>query len=67
MKKVWKAWLNVWKRLEGLPMVYLGVFLLLLAYVLGLTDHNVCLFLPLAFIVVGIVSYVIRERRNGSY
>ena len=51
----------------GLPLVYLGVVLMVVFYVVGLTDHNIFLLLPLALIVVGVVGHVRHEKQEGEY
>lgn len=51
----------------GLPLVYLGVAVLGVGYVLGLTRHNALLMGGLLLIVLGIVGYVRQEKRKGDY
>ena len=51
----------------GLPLVYVGVLLMVVFYVAGLTDHNFLLLAPLALIVVGVVGHVYHEKHTGQY
>lgn len=54
-------------RHTGLPLVYLGVLLLAVFYIAGLTNHNVLLFVPMALIVLGVVGFVHGQRSVGNY
>lgn len=51
----------------GLPLVYVGVLLMVVFYMVGLTDHNLMLLAPLALIVVGVVGHVYHEKHAGQY
>ncbi|EFA43669.1 hypothetical protein HMPREF0645_1907 [Hallella bergensis DSM 17361] len=50
----------------GLPLVYLGIILLVLLYILGMTNHNL-LFLPTLLILVGIFCYIREEKHQNKY
>ena len=51
----------------GLPMVYVGVAVLLLAYVTRLSRFNAVLLLGLLLVVVGTVGYVWKVKRESKY
>ena len=51
----------------GLAMVCLGVLLLAVSFVFGLTVHDWLLFLSLLLIVVGVIVYVWMLKRQSRY
>lgn len=51
----------------SLPLVYLGVVLLAIFFVFGLTTNHFLLFLPLTLIIIGSVGYVCKEKKKGNY
>lgn len=51
----------------GLPLVYAGVALLAFFYFTGLTSHNLLLLLPLAIMLLGVVSFVHNEKHKEIY
>jgi hypothetical protein len=53
-------------RFFGLPLVYLGIGLLALLYILGMTNHNLLL-LPTLLIPVGIYCYIREEKQQDKY
>ena len=53
--------LSVWhyaKPLVGYPIIYIGVGLMAVFYFTGLTNYNFLLFIPMAFITIGIVGRI---------
>lgn len=53
-------------RFFGLPLVYLGIGLLALLYILGMTNHNFLL-LPTLLIPIGIYCYIREEKQRDEY
>jgi len=53
--------------LVGLPMVYVGVAVLLLAYVTRLSRFNAVLLLGLLLVLAGTVGYVWKVKRESKY
>lgn len=62
-----RSWARRHRRLWGLPLVYAGVALIAVSYAAGLTNYNLCLFVPVALIAAGIAGYVQHEKHGGSY
>jgi len=54
-------------KLVGLPMVYVGVAVLLLAYVTRLSRFNAVLLLGLLLVLAGTVGYVWKVKRESKY
>ena len=70
MKKIgamFKAFWSKSHRFFDVPLVYAGVLLLVGFYFLGLTNHNLLLFLPLVLIISGIVGHVAQEKHRQGY
>lgn len=51
----------------GLPLVCVGVLLMAVSVIVGWSVHNWVMGLSLLFIVVGIIGYVVREKRKSRY
>lgn len=65
-----KLFFNILKSsrmLLGLPLVYLGVLLLAAKYFLFSGDGNALLLVGLLLVVLGIVLYVLRMKRESAY
>lgn len=62
-----RSWARRHSRLWGLPLVYAGVAFIAVGYTAGLTNHNVCLFVPVTLIAAGIAGHVQHEKHGGSY
>lgn len=56
---------RLWSRIRpvvGYPLIYIGVLLMVVFYFTGLTNYNLLLFLPLLFIIAGIIGKVMADR-----
>lgn len=58
VKNAYKRSMPVW----GLPLIYIGVLLMVIFYLTGLTNHNLLTFLPVVVILFGLITFVKREK-----
>ncbi len=51
----------------GLPLVYIGVLWLAICFFVGWTDSNALLSIGVIMIAIGIITYVIKMKRESKY
>ena len=51
----------------GLPLVYLGVILLVTCFIVGWTNSNILLISGVFLIAIGIITYVIKTKKESEY
>ena len=51
----------------GLPFVYIGVLWLAICFLVGWTDSNALLSIGVIMIAIGIITYVIKLKRESKY
>ena len=51
----------------GLPLVYIGVLWLAIYFLVGWTDSNALLSIGVIMIAIGIITYVIKMKRESKY
>ncbi|KXB48595.1 hypothetical protein HMPREF1870_00305 [Bacteroidales bacterium KA00344] len=61
-----KSFFKSHQQLFGLPLVCSGVILLVVFYILGLSNHNL-LFLPTLLILLGVYGYVRLGKQQDQY
>jgi len=58
---------KILNKIVGLPMVYVGVAVLLLAFFTKLSHYNGVLLLGLFLVIAGTVGYVWKTKRESKY
>ena len=67
MNSITRKLLTALRRVAGLPLVYIGVIVLVASYIFGWSHINAVLFIGLGFVVAGVVSYIIKAKRESRY
>lgn len=62
-----KLIIPIFHRITGLQVVYAGVILMVFFYLIGLTNHNLFLFLPLLMTIAGIIIHIVRAKHQEDY
>ena len=67
MNSITRKLLTALRHVAGLPLVYIGVIVLVASYIFGWSHINAVLFTGLGFVVAGVVSYIIKAKRESRY
>ena len=51
----------------GLLMILAGVLTFAVCFMASLTDHNAILIVGLVLVIAGVVTHIIRMKRDGKY
>ena len=51
----------------GLPLVYVGIIWLIVCFFAGWTNSNALLMTGVIFIIIGIITYVIKTKNESDY